>query len=104
MRWQKLVDRRIALPAKNPAIDAQSCCGQSSWQAVRDFLTDESVEVRKAATHSVALWRDSEADQLGRLLTDGNGDPQLSFRRWRWEESVRRAIKPVFTLPRQIRF
>ena len=35
--------------------------GESVRAAVRDFLTDEDPEVRCAALHSIALWRDHEA-------------------------------------------
>ena len=75
-RW---IDELRLAEAKIPAIwTLNRVAGSRARQAVRDFLTDESVEVRKAATHSVALWRDSDAGpQLARLLTDGNGDPQL---------------------------
>jgi putative membrane-bound dehydrogenase-like protein len=45
-------------------------------KAVREFLNDERADVRAAAIHSVALWRDREAlTPLIKLLSDN--DPQL---------------------------
>jgi len=49
---------------------------QSARKAVREFLNDESSDVRATAIHSVALWRDRNAlKPLIKLLSDD--DPQL---------------------------
>lgn len=46
--------------------------GEAARKAIRDFLTDEDLEVRTAALHSVALWRDpAAAGRLMELLQEG---------------------------------
>lgn len=75
-----VVRRAIAALATEPHIDSLRSAearlpalwslhripGQTARQAVREFLGDESPEIRAAAIHSVGLWRDPES--MNRLI------------------------------------
>ncbi|MFT5108388.1 MAG: putative membrane-bound dehydrogenase-like protein, partial [Pseudoalteromonas tetraodonis] len=50
--------------------------GDASRTTVREFLDDESAEVRAAAIHSVGLWRDPDALEALIKLLAGNDDKQ----------------------------
>ncbi|MDV6032369.1 MAG: c-type cytochrome [Phycisphaera sp. RhM] len=67
----KIDDLRRAT-AKVPAVwSLHRIQTQSARQTVRDFLSDENSDVRAAAIHSVALWRDRDAMKpLIELLSD----------------------------------
>lgn len=63
--------------AKVPAVwTLNRIQGEPAREAVREFLSDEGSDVRAAAIHSVALWRDKDAVKpIIEILSDD--DPQL---------------------------
>ena len=70
------------LPAAHEGLDFAPNSGGQARAAVREFLLAEDPDVRAAAIHSVALWRDQEAAEplIEVLSQDG-----LSLRAWlRW--------------------
>ncbi len=74
---QKNIDALSAASARIPAVWAlHRIPGQRAREAVREFLNAEGCDIRAAAIHSLALWRDRDAAKpLIRLLSDR--DPQL---------------------------
>ena len=66
-------------PARVPAVWAlHRISGRRARAAVREFLSDESPDVRAAAIHSIALWRDREA--LSRLIDVFSHDDPIQQR------------------------
>jgi len=71
------IDALRQASARIPAVwSLHRIAGENARRAVREFLGAKSTDVRMAAIHSVALWRDRDAlQQLLELLSDE--DPQL---------------------------
>ncbi len=86
-----------AAEARLPALWAlHRISGDTARTAVREFLNDQDPEVREAAMHSIALWRDQGAvERLIECLSDGDDREQRLAAMALGRIGDSRAVKPL---------